>query len=193
MLDIEGITTPSTANTPAALAVGASTFVGRKASGDVSAMSAAEARTILNVVDGANNYTHPTTTGNKHIPTAGATTQILQWESDGTAKWISVTGDVTLANNGAATIAAGAVSLSKMANVDTGTIFYRKTASAGSPEVQTLATLKTDLGTMPIEWVTAPETKTSIGTAGQAAYDTNFFYVCTSASVWKRSPIATNW
>jgi hypothetical protein len=33
-----------------------------------------------------------------------------------------------------------------MANVATGTVFYRKTAAAGAPEVQTLATLKTDLG-----------------------------------------------
>jgi hypothetical protein len=38
------------------------------------------------------------------------------------------------------------VTLAKMANVATGTIFYRKTALAGVPEVQTLATLKTDLG-----------------------------------------------
>jgi hypothetical protein len=33
-----------------------------------------------------------------------------------------------------------------MASVATGTIIYRKTAATGAPEVQTLATLKTDLG-----------------------------------------------
>ena len=38
------------------------------------------------------------------------------------------------------------VTLAKMANVATATVFYRKTASTGVPEVQTLATLKTDLG-----------------------------------------------
>jgi hypothetical protein len=32
------------------------------------------------------------------------------------------------------------------ANVASGTVFYRKTAGSGAPEVQTLATLKTDLG-----------------------------------------------
>ncbi len=53
------------------------------------------------------------------------------------------TGDVT--GSTALTIANGAVTLAKMANVATGTIFYRKTASTGVPEVQTLATLKTDL------------------------------------------------
>ena len=61
---------------------------------------------------------------------------------------VSLTGDVTGSGTGsfAATIAAGAVTLAKQANVATGTIFYRKTAAAGAPEVQSLATLKTDLG-----------------------------------------------
>jgi hypothetical protein len=36
--------------------------------------------------------------------------------------------------------------LAKMANVATATVFYRKTGGTGVPEVQTLATLKTDLG-----------------------------------------------
>jgi len=54
------------------------------------------------------------------------------------------TGDVT--GSGALTIAAKAVTLSKMNDVNSGTVFYRKSASAGAPEVQTLATLKTDLG-----------------------------------------------
>lgn len=32
-------------------------------------------------------YTHPTTSGNKHIPSGGSEGQILSWASDGTAKW----------------------------------------------------------------------------------------------------------
>lgn len=61
---------------------------------------------------------------------------------------ITLTGDVTGSGTGsfAATIANSAVSLAKMADVATSTVFYRKTASTGAPEVQTLATLKTDLG-----------------------------------------------
>jgi hypothetical protein len=47
---------------------------------------------------------------------------------------------------GSAQIAAGSVTLAMQANVNSGTVFYRKTAAAGAPEVQTLATLKTDLG-----------------------------------------------
>ena len=32
-------------------------------------------------------YVHPTTSGYKHIPSGGATNQILKWASDGTAQW----------------------------------------------------------------------------------------------------------
>jgi hypothetical protein len=61
---------------------------------------------------------------------------------------ITLTGDVTGSGTGsfAATIANAAVTLAKMANVATASVFYRKTAGTGAPEVQTLATLKTDLG-----------------------------------------------
>lgn len=70
-----------------------------------------------------------------------------------TARDIAMTGDVswTVSFNGSAnvtgagTIQAGAVTLAKMANMATGSLIYRKTAGTGAPEVQTLATLKTDL------------------------------------------------
>jgi len=32
-------------------------------------------------------YSHPTTSGNKHIPSGGSSGQILRWSSDGTAVW----------------------------------------------------------------------------------------------------------
>lgn len=35
----------------------------------------------------ANYYVHPTTAGNKHIPTSGAVGQVLEYDSTGTAKW----------------------------------------------------------------------------------------------------------
>lgn len=46
----------------------------------------------------------------------------------------------------AAGINSKAVTLAKMDDVATGTVFYRTTAGTGVPEVQTLATLKADLG-----------------------------------------------
>lgn len=38
---------------------------------------------------GLKNYTHPTTSGNKHIPAGGSANQILGWSADGTAKWVN--------------------------------------------------------------------------------------------------------
>ena len=40
-------------------------------------------------------YTHPTTTGNKHIPTGGATDQYLKYSASGTAVWAAVSGGAT--------------------------------------------------------------------------------------------------
>ena len=54
------------------------------------------------------------------------------------------TGDVT--GSTALTIANGAVTLAKMANMTTTSLIYRRSAGTGAPEVNTLATLKTDLG-----------------------------------------------
>ena len=34
-------------------------------------------------------YTHPTTSGNKHIPSGGSSGQVLGWQSDGVAKWLA--------------------------------------------------------------------------------------------------------
>jgi hypothetical protein len=43
------------------------------------------------VEDDANNYIHPTTTGNNHIPTAGVSGEFVKWASDGTGSWVSIT------------------------------------------------------------------------------------------------------
>jgi hypothetical protein len=56
-------------------------------------------------------------------------------------------GDITVSGTGTTwTIDNGAITLAKQANVATATVFYRKTAGTGAPEVQDLATLKADLG-----------------------------------------------
>ena len=39
------------------------------------------------IATNANNYVHPTTAGNKHIPSGGSSGQILKWSADGTAIW----------------------------------------------------------------------------------------------------------
>ena len=63
------------------------------------------------------------------------------------ARMPALTGDVTNTVGAVATtISNQAVTLAKMANVGYSTVFYRKSAFMGAPEVNTLATLKTDLG-----------------------------------------------
>ena len=102
--------------------------------------------------------------GNISGNAAGLSSQYIDWNaaSGGTSiankptisgsntgdQTITLTGDVTGSGTGsfAATIGTGAVTLAKMANMATGSLIYRKTAASGAPEVQTLATLKTDLG-----------------------------------------------
>ncbi len=44
--------------------------------------------TMIIIPDNNTVYTHPTTSGNKHIPIGGKSGQILEWESDGKAKWV---------------------------------------------------------------------------------------------------------
>lgn len=47
----------------------------------------AEKQKLSGIADNANNYVHPTTSGNKHIPAGGALGQILTFSEDGTAQW----------------------------------------------------------------------------------------------------------
>jgi len=85
-------------------------FLGRDTAGtgDVEVLSAATARTILNVADGANNYSHP-----------------------------NHTGDVTSTGDGATVIADEAVTLAKMAHIATASFLGRTTAATGDVEVLT--------------------------------------------------------
>jgi len=87
-------------------------FIGRTTAGAgvQEVLSKTDALTILNVEDGANDYTHP-----------------------------NHSGDVTSVADGAQTIAAEAVTLAKMANMATASFIARDTAGAGVPEVINVA------------------------------------------------------
>lgn len=90
-----------------------------------------------------------TVTGTASI--AGTHTGTHSGTSSGTNtgdQTITLTSDVTGSGTGsfAVTIANSAVTLAKMANMATASLIYRKTSGSGAPEVNTLATLKTDLG-----------------------------------------------
>lgn len=50
-------------------------------------MSGADKKKLDGIANNANNYVHPTSSGNKHIPSGGSAGQILRWSADGTAVW----------------------------------------------------------------------------------------------------------
>lgn len=93
------------------------------------------------------------------VPVGGTTGQVLA-KVDGTdynTAWATPSGgggvsdgdkgDITVSGSGATwTVDAGSITLAKQADMATASLVYRKTAGAGAPEVNTLATLKTDLG-----------------------------------------------
>lgn len=60
-------------------------------------------------------YTHPTTSGNKHIPSGGSSGQILRWSADGTAVW-GADNNTTYSN--ATTSTAGLMSPSDKTKLD---------------------------------------------------------------------------
>lgn len=60
-------------------------------------------------------YTHPVTSGNKHIPAGGASGQILKWSADGTAQW----GDYATYSNATAS-ADGLMSAADKSKLDSG-------------------------------------------------------------------------
>lgn len=72
-------------------------------------MSKADKTKLDGVASGANNYTHPTSSGNKHIPSGGASGQFLKWSADGTAVW-SEDNNTTYSNMKGATASAGGAS-----------------------------------------------------------------------------------
>lgn len=56
-------------------------------------------------------YTHPTTSGNRHVPAGGASGQILRWSADGAASWGADNNTTYGAMTGATTSAAGGTGL----------------------------------------------------------------------------------
>lgn len=66
-------------------------------------------------------YTHPTTSGYKHIPSGGSSGQILRWSADGTAAWGSDNNTDTKVTNTLNTTAKAYVTGTTSATTNTGT------------------------------------------------------------------------
>ena len=63
-------------------------------------MTADDKKKLDGIDTNANKYTHPTTSGNKHIPSGGSSGQILRWSADGTAVWGADTNTTYSADTG---------------------------------------------------------------------------------------------
>jgi len=92
---------PATGSTFWAMFQGNNVDVGTPSAGTVGTteLSATGTKSATTYLSGANTwttpYTHPTTAGNKHIPTGGATDQYLKYSASGTAVWADVSGGAT--------------------------------------------------------------------------------------------------
>ena len=64
-------------------------ILGRDSSGAgvIEEITPANLRTMINVADGANNYSHPTGAGNNHVPTGGSADEFLKYSASGVAVW----------------------------------------------------------------------------------------------------------
>jgi len=106
--------------------------------------------------DGADGADGTNGTNGQGVPVGGTAAQALTKidSTDYNTQWSTIPalvdgdkGDVTVSASGATwTVDNGVITLAKMADMATASVIYRKTAGTGAPEVQTLATLKTDLG-----------------------------------------------
>lgn len=117
LFDAQSVLAATADNTPAAVTVAEQTFVGRKTGGNVAALSASEARAILNVEDGAD------VTDATNVASSGAV-----MESDYSAKGVLIVGTgvgaagaLTVGTNGYALVAdSGEVTGLKYAAVASG-------------------------------------------------------------------------
>lgn len=74
-------------------------------------MSSEDKTKLDGIATGANKYVHPTTSGNKHIPSGGSAGQVLKWSADGVAVW-GTDNNTTYSNmTGATSSAAGKAGL----------------------------------------------------------------------------------
>lgn len=130
-----------------------------------------------NKLAGLSNYSHPTTSGNKHIPAGGAAGKVLGWASDGTAQWVddknTTYNDVTQSAHGLMTaadktkldgIAAGANKYIHPSYTAAAAGLYKVTVDASGHVSATTAVAKSDITALGI-----PSTNTTYSAATQSA------------------------
>ena len=109
-------------------------------------MSSEDKVKLDGIEDNANNYVHPTTPGNKHIPSGGSTGQVLKWSADGTAVW-GTDNNTTYTN--ATTSKAGLMSATDKTKLDSLQNFDDSTIQENIGDLQSsVSTLESSVGTI---------------------------------------------
>lgn len=118
-------------------------------SADDGLMTATDKVKLDGVEAGANNYVHPTTAGNKHIPTGGAANQVLKYSASGTAAWATMDdaahgtrggGTQHAAATGSANGFMSATDKSKLDGIEAGANAYTHPAGDGNLHVPATGT-----------------------------------------------------
>jgi hypothetical protein len=163
--------------------------------GEPEDLTPAQVRTLLNVADGANNYTHPNHTGDVTSTGDGVTviannavtnSKIANGTIDLTTK---VTGSLPVTNGGTGRntsttaygiIAAGTTPTGVQQTISPGTA-GQALISNGASALPTFQNLPSG-----VSFVSVPVNKTATGSIGQFAKDADFLYVCTATNEWER-------
>ena len=83
-------------------------------------MSASDKSKLDGIASGANKYSHPTSAGNKHIPSGGSSGQILRWSASGTAVWGADNNTTYSAGTGISISSGNAISNSGVRSISSG-------------------------------------------------------------------------
>ena len=97
-------------------------------------MSSSDKTKLNGIATNANNYSHPTTSGNKHIPSGGSSGQVLKWSADGTAAWANQS-SLSVGSATSASSATNATKATQDANGNTITSTYALKSIYGDSEI----------------------------------------------------------
>lgn len=128
-------------------------------------MSANDKKKLDGVATSANNYSHPTSSGNKHIPSGGSSGQILRWSADGTATWGADNNTTYSAATQSADGLMSAADKTKLDGIDTGAT--KNTASSTTPKAAGTASVGSEAAYARGDHIHAAQTTVS-GNAGSA-------------------------
>lgn len=85
-----------TAHAASHISTGADAIAAAVSDGASGLMTGSDKKKLDGIAENANNYSHPTSSGNKHIPSGGNAGNFLAWSADGTASWANISGVLPL-------------------------------------------------------------------------------------------------